>query len=115
MVIVILKTPEGKKVKLNTQEDEDLYAAARNPPNTGTAYTSGVDLKRHVARSGNPYYYLQHWSMWQGSETWYELISEEEAKEFLLEKAGGTYWTRLSDTERERAEELFPGIFEEDA
>jgi len=114
-MITILRTPEGKKVVINPREDERLYDAPRNPPNTGTAYTSGTDLYRHVARSGNAYYYTYSWSMWQGSEASYELIDEDEVKEFLLDKAQCTGVGRISGAEWNRAEELFPGLFSEDA
>ncbi len=57
------------------------------PPNTGTAYTSGTDLYQHEARSGKKYYYTYSWSMWQGTEDHYELITEEAAKDFILKRA----------------------------
>ena len=115
MGVYILRTPEGKIVKVNTRTDEVLYEAPRNPPNTGTTYTRGTDLYRHVARSGKAYYYLCKWSMWQGEEISIELISEEEAKEFLIEKAGDAGWAKLTEEEMKRAEEIFLGIFEETA
>jgi hypothetical protein len=115
MGIYILKTPEGKIVRVDTDRDEKLYEAPRDPPNTGAQYTRGTDLYRHVARSGRAYYYFLHWSMWQGDEPWLELISEEKAKSFLIDKAGATGWAKLSDEEMKRAEELFPGIFDETA
>lgn len=111
----ILMTPEGKKVRIDPRNDEELYGAPHNPPNTGTQYTSGTDLHRHVARSGNAYYYTYFWSMWEGTESFCELLSEQEAKEFLVNKAKGTGWKGLSASEIDRAEEIFPGIFEEDA
>ena len=110
---VVLKTPEEKIVVVNLRTDEQLYAAPQNPPNTGTAYLTGTDLYRHVARSGRAYYYLYHWSMWQGSVDTYNLISEDEAKAFLIKKAGGSCWTRPSEEEMKRIEEVFPGIFDE--
>jgi hypothetical protein len=115
VTIIVLKTPEGKKVVCNTGTDEILYKAPINPPNTGTAYTRGTDLYTHVSRSGNRYFYFRHWSMWQGEEGSYELISSEEAKNFLLDKMHGGYWAGLEDSELERAKELFPDFLEEDA
>ncbi len=111
----VLKTPDGKRAVVNRNRDICLYDSPNNPPNTGTKYTSGTDLLAHKARSGTVYFYLYNWSMWQGSEDSYELINAETAKEFLLEKAGLTGWAELADSEKERAEEYFPGIFEEDA
>jgi hypothetical protein len=111
----VLKTPENKKVCINLKTDEKLYEAARNPPNTGTAYTEGTDLYRHVARSGKAYYYTYFWSMWKGVADNVQLRTEEEAKEFLVEHAGLSGWVALSPEEEKRAKEIFPNIFDEDA
>ena len=111
----ILKTPEGKRVVVNRNADVILYDSPVNPPNTGTKYTQGTDLLAHKARSGTVYFYLYHWSMWQGTEESYELVEPDEAREFLLQKAGLTGVAELSESERERVEEYFPDIFEEDA
>jgi hypothetical protein len=83
----LLMTPEGKKITVRTDSDHCLYNAPYNPPNTGTNYTAGTDLYHHRARSGNEYYYTRSWSMWQGSEDSYELITEDAAKAFILERA----------------------------
>jgi len=113
---VVRKTPDGKTVILDTSTDECLYRAARNPPNTGTAFTTGRDLYRHVSKSGKAYYYIYGWSMWAGDSPYIELISDEEAKEFLLQKAASASpYVKLSEDEWKRAEELFPGIFDENA
>jgi hypothetical protein len=53
--------------------------------------------------------------MWQGETCDYQLIGEEEAKEFLLKLASKPYPIGLDEDEKKRAEELFPNIFEEDA
>lgn len=110
---LMLRTPEGKKVVANRATDVCLYHAPRNPPNTGTAYTSGADLYVHRARSGAGYYYLYDWSMWQGTSDSAELISEAQAREFLLERRSlNIPWDSFDDEEIERR---FPGIFDEDA
>jgi hypothetical protein len=111
----VLKTPENKKVVINPKTDETLYSAPVNPPNTGTTYTTGTDLLCHVARSGKIYYYTYDWSMWQGTEDKFTLISEEEAKNFLCEAASYSGHMKMTEKEIARAQELFPGIFEEDA
>jgi hypothetical protein len=110
----ILMTPENKKVVINLSTDTCLFDAPHNPSNTGTRYTSGTDLYTHKARSGNNYYYKYHWSMWQGTESHYELITDEEAKQFLLEKASLADYG-LSQGEIDRALEFFPDLFDEDA
>lgn len=104
----VLMTPEGKRVVVSVKTDEELYGAPRNPPNTGTAYTTGTDLQYHKSRNGNDYFYLYHWSMWQGSGSRYELISKQEAIDFMLEKMGGVDdgWYRPSTKEIERCNAL---------
>jgi hypothetical protein len=87
MLYQLLMTPEGKKLQVSLEKDATLYVAPHNPPNTGTAYTSGTDLYCHKARSGKVYFYTYFWSMWQGVEDSYQLISEDEAKTFVLQKA----------------------------
>jgi hypothetical protein len=113
--MIVLKNPEGKKVVISPKSDECLYSAPVNPPNTGTRYTEGTDLYRHVAKSGAVYYYLHEWSMWQGTMDRYNLISEQEAKDFLVEAAGWFGYAKLSDSEAKRAQELWPGLLDEDA
>ena len=83
----LLMTPEGKKIQVTIREDLCLYEAPHNPPNTGTTYTSGTDLYYHKARSGKGYYYTYFWSMWQGTEDSYNLVADDEAKSFILERA----------------------------
>jgi hypothetical protein len=112
---IVLKTPEGKRVVTDTSKDIRLYKAPRNPPNTGSKYTSGTDLYAHKARSGVFYYYSYTWSMWQGSEDTYRLMTAEEVKELLIDLAALAGHDRLDDDEIKIAEEHFPGIFEEDA
>lgn len=82
---MILTTPEGKKVVIS-RNDVKLYSAPHNPPNTGTAFTSGSDLLVHKARSGSLYYYTYYWSMWQGDSDSATLVTEDEAKKFIMEK-----------------------------
>ncbi|MBN1892329.1 MAG: hypothetical protein JW780_06060 [Clostridiales bacterium] len=112
-----LRTPDGKIVKIDPGEDVRLYDAPHNPPNTGTSYTRGTDLYAHKARSGKWYFYKYHWSMWQGEGSSYELISDDEAIDFLIDKAGdSSYWGSLGEGEKEKAIEIFGrDIFEETA
>jgi len=114
--MIVLRTPEnGKKVVVNTSHDVCLYEAPHNPPNTGTRYTAGTDLYAHKARSGKVYYYSHSWSMWQGSEPEYCLMTDEEMREALVDHASDAGPGSITDTERERIEEYFPGLFVEDA
>lgn len=110
----LLMTPDGKKVQADITKDERLYDAPHNPPNTGTAYTSGTDLYVHKARSGKTYFYTHFWSMWQGTDSSYELLTEDEAKEFILDKAQGAGYV-AGGVMDDACEKYFPGIFDEDA
>ena len=83
----LLMTPEGKKVQVNLREDLCLYDSPHNPPNTGTEYTSGSDLYYHKTRSGRGYFYTYYWSMWEGEQSCYTLVTEDEAKSFILHRA----------------------------
>ncbi len=88
--MIILTNHEGKKIKLS-KTDPCLFHAARNPPNTGTNYTRGVDLYAHLTRTGNWYYYTYTWSMWQGEQEDYNLLTESKAKKFVIQHLNGNY------------------------
>ena len=108
---LILLTQDEKKVKVDTSHDVNLYCAPHNPPNTGTKYTSGTDLYYHRARSGNEYFYTHYWSMWQGSEEVFELITKKEAEKFLIDVWNNQYGNMKLD----EVKKLFPNIDEETA
>lgn len=112
---IVLKTPEGKKVVVNRSHDEKVYEAPHNPPNTGTKYISGTDLYVHEAGSGKRYYYSYYWSLLQGEEPEYTLLTEKEVKEILIAHAGKEGYGGLKDCDVETAECYFPDIFDEDA
>lgn len=115
MTVKVLMTPNSKRVVINTTKDPQLYGAPQNPPNTGLDYTRGTDLYAHKARGGKIYYYYQHWSMWQGEEGSYELISKAEAEDYLLEKAGLAGWAGLTESEIETAKQFGFDLLKEDA
>jgi len=113
---MLLLTDDRKKVKIDMDKDTRLYSAPVNPPNTGTSYTSGRDLYMHKSRSGKIFFYIYSWSMWQGVDSTFELISEEEAKDFILEKACCFGHEALSWVEIEQAKHFFGvDIFDENA
>lgn len=111
----VLITPCGKRVVVNTAKDTCLYKTPCNPPNTGTDYTRGTDLYAHRARSGNVYFYLHHWTLWQGEDSWLELIGWQEALDFLLEKARLTNVAAMDESEIELAKEFGFNLLEETA
>lgn len=112
---IVLRTPENKKVVINPREDEKIYGAPQNPPNTGLQFTRGTDVYRHVARSGREYYYFANWSMWQSESDSYELATKKEVEDFIIEQCGRGYWERPTESELERLNELGIHVLEEDA
>ena len=110
----VLMTPDGKRV-VTSNNDQCLYSAPQNPPNTGTDFTRGTDLYYHKARSGNEYYYFVHWSMWQGESGSYELIDFDVAEAFLLKKAGLTGWAGINKSDLKELKKFGFNILEEDA
>jgi len=111
----VLITQDGKRVVVNKKTDPCLYESPYNPPNTGTAYTRGIDLYAHKARSGKIYFYFSHWSLWQGEEDSLELISKSEAEEFLLQKAGLTGHGSLDENDYKHLKEYGFNLLDENA
>ena len=112
---VVLMTPEQKKVVVNLSADECLYKSPRNLPTAGSLFSSGVDLYAHTAQSGAIYYYTCAWSMLEGAKSEFNLITEESAKKFLIERAGLAGFDYLLYKKREKFEKFTPSAFEEDA
>jgi hypothetical protein len=79
----IIRLDDGTRYVADIKKDVQLYNAPSNPPNTGSKYTSGIDLHVHVTKKHGPQFYKYHWSMWQGTESWYQPVSRDEAIEFL--------------------------------
>lgn len=112
---IVVRTDDGKKVVLNIRKDLQLYAAPVNPANTGRDYLEGVDLYLHRSTAGMHYFYEYYWSLWQGSEPRVHLLSQAEAEDFLLERAGYTGYGAISSGERAVILEYFPDLFTETA
>lgn len=100
MTKTVLRTQDNKKVIINTDSDPCLFQAPHNIPHTGTSYTRGKDLYAHESRNGNMYFYFYSWSMWQGEENSYYLVTKEEAEEFLLNWMGTNYGLRFDEAEK---------------
>jgi len=111
----VLRTQDMKKVVIDLSTDTKLYETPVNPPNTGTEYTRGTDLMAHKARSGNVYFYEYFWSMWQGEQEQFELVSKEQAEEFLLQKMSLSDLAGMTETEIEKAIGFGFNLLEEDA
>lgn len=112
---VVLMTPNLKKVVVNLSADECLYESPRDLSPKGSPVSSNVDLYAHKAQSGTIYYYTCAWSMMENSKSEINLVSEEAAKKFLIERAGLAGYEYLIQKNSEKFEKYFPGIFEEDA
>lgn len=54
-------------------------------------------------------------ALWQDDQEGCELVSEDEAKDLILNKAILTGWAGLSDYDIETIEAKWPNLFEEDA
>lgn len=111
----VVQLENGKRAILDTKMDEKLYDSPHNPPNTDTRYTCGSDLFLHICKSGLRVFYLMNWSMWQGSETTLQVISESEAEEFFLDKLSGNEHIMPYDREIKRMAELGFNFLEETA
>lgn len=111
----ILKTPDGKKVVIDMTKDSCIYEAPMNPPNTGTRFTRGENLYAHKAQSGDTYFYIHEWSMWQGAVSSNRLVSKQYAEDFLIDKAGNIGDDELTDDDIKKAEQFGFNLFEETA
>lgn len=82
----IIVRKDGKKVLLDTEEDELIYdskwATYRRTGSNNA--TRGVDLYARKVENEN-IFYLYHWSAWQGESCYIEEITQEEAEIFTEE------------------------------
>ena len=109
----VFKSEQGTVV-LDSSKDTQLYESPHNPPNTGSTYTRGTDLYAHRSRKGNVFFYLIHWSMWQGEETRIQPIDLAEATSFLR-AAVGDYWNFGDDDNVKACREFGIELLEETA
>ena len=107
---ILLKTPEGDFINITRGKNICLYLAPEGFP----GYTRGTNLFMHISPSGRRYFYTYRWSLWAGEDpAIIELISEEEARDFLLKRAQWSGLEGLKPVEIELAKKIFPGSFEE--
>ena len=78
---------EGKKVLLDTEEDEGLlYGNKLHVRRTGQYNaTRWISLYAKKCKDGTTVYYLYHVSQWQGESCYIDMISKEEAERFAEE------------------------------
>jgi len=113
-MVHIHRFDDGKRAVLSVNKDTDLYSSPRNPPNTGSRYTEGSDLHVHKTKNHGLVFYKYNWSMWQGTESYYEVISKDEAIEFL-ESVVGDYYGFPDKSDIETLKEFDLDITEETA
>jgi len=83
---ITLNTADNKVVVVQPRSDKCLFAAPRISVIRDKKMMDGIDLFYHRSRSGNEYYYLFSWSMNPEIKPKYELISKDQADQFLAEK-----------------------------
>jgi hypothetical protein len=76
---------------LNTKTDEEIYNTNVTNPD-GRDVTRGTDLYAHKGKNGNIIFYLQHWSRWQGEYGSIEVITKEQAENFLIQRTKDDTW-----------------------
>ena len=79
----VIKLDDGSRVMLYYRNDIVLYNTPQNP-----TYTKGTDLLVHDTKKHGSVFYKYHWSMRRGPESWYEMVTKEEAVSFLEEMVG---------------------------
>ncbi len=97
---------------LNPGSDAALYLSPLDSPETGFSISRGTDLFAHRAPDGTVYFYLYHWSLYSNEINICQITSEDSARNFILERMGRGDRCRITDPERTRILEYFPGIFD---
>jgi len=103
---------EWLHLALNPRSDVSLYLSPRNSSETGFSITQGTDLFVHNAPSGRLFFYLYHWSLYSNETNICQIINADSAWNFILEHMKQKYHPKITDLERSRILEYFPGIFD---
>lgn len=85
---------------LNTKTDETIYQESRTNPD-GRSNTRGSDLYAHKGKNGKIIFYSLRWSMWQGEYSNINVLTKEEAEDFLIEATKSDVWGYPYDDEDE--------------
>lgn len=96
---------------LNPKSDVVLYRSPRDSSETGFSLSRGTDLLAHRAPDGTLYFYLYHRSLYANETNICQITSEDSARNFIRERMGRGDRCRITDPERTRILEYFPGIF----
>jgi hypothetical protein len=99
-----MHSSKWRLLALNPKSDVSLYLSPRTTTEGGTI-SRGTDLFIHRASSGTIHFYLRHWSTKQNETSILQIISEDTARDFIVES------TEIMDSERNRILEHFPDIF----
>ena len=101
---------EWLHLALNAKFDVALYLSSRKSSETGFSISRGTDLFAHRAPSGTLYFYLYHWSLYSNETNICQITSEDSARNFILEHMRRGNRHKITDPERIRILEYFPGI-----
>lgn len=85
---------------LNTKTDECIYNENRTNPD-GRSNTRGSDLYAHKGKNGKIIFYSLSWSMWQGEYSSIEVLTKEQAENFLIQATKSDVWGYPYDEEDE--------------
>lgn len=102
----VLKTPEGKKIVIDVNNDDCIYT---DPTNNNTR---GTDLHAHEAKSGKTFFYFYRWSQWENESTRTELCDIRDAEAFLIQRSGEGL---VTENEIETAKQYGIDLLEETA
>src|SRR5271157_4136536 len=96
---------ERWNLALNPQMDEVLCQSPRHSSDSSNLVTQGTDLFVHRSGTSITHFYLRHWSTKQNEIGILQIVSEDTAREFIVE------CTEITELERNRILELFTDIF----
>ena len=85
---------------LNTKTDECIYLKSRVNPDSRDVW-EGTDLYAHKGKNGNIIFYKLHWTRWQGAYDSIDVVTNEEAENFLIEATKHDVWGYPHDKEDE--------------
>ena len=96
----ILKSLEWRHLALNPKTDVMLCQSPRHSPDRCDLIPQGTDLFVHRASSGTIHFYLRYWSTKQNEIGILQIVSEDTAREFILECLIQISHAGITDSER---------------
>jgi hypothetical protein len=105
-------TSGWRNLSLNPANAIPLFQSPRHILGNEALADRGTDLFVHVTPSGMIYFYLYHWSLYSNETNICQITSADAARDFILEHMGQSDHFKITDPERIRILEYFPGIFD---